>query len=152
MQSKAIYQNLVELIEGENVTEYLGVQKWEVPLPAQLAGDAKGNFPSFIRKTDQERCLSGDTLVDTVDGYKTIKEICDNKLNILVKSYNHTTNEHEFKPIIGWSSMTRRKGWIKIKTKSGKELIMTNNHRVWVDDLQCYRLASNLKIGDLLKI
>jgi len=55
MQSKAIYQNLVELIEGEDVTEILGVQKWEVPLPAQLAGDAKGNFPSFIRKTDQER-------------------------------------------------------------------------------------------------
>jgi RNA ligase (TIGR02306 family) len=41
--------------EGADCTEYLGVQKWEVPLPAQLAGDAKGNFPSFIRKTDQER-------------------------------------------------------------------------------------------------
>ena len=43
------------LKEGDDLTEILGVQKWEVPLPAQLAGTVKGNFPSFIRKTDQER-------------------------------------------------------------------------------------------------
>jgi len=41
--------------EGHDLTEELGVQKWEVPLSPQLAGVAKGNFPSFIRKTDQER-------------------------------------------------------------------------------------------------
>ena len=41
--------------EGDDVTEFLGVQKWEVPLSPQLAGKAKGNFPSFIRKTDQQR-------------------------------------------------------------------------------------------------
>lgn len=40
---------------GYDMSDALGVQKWEVPVPAQLAGDAKGNFPSFIRKTDQER-------------------------------------------------------------------------------------------------
>jgi hypothetical protein len=32
------------------------VVKWEVELPASLKGQAKGTFPSFIRKTDQERC------------------------------------------------------------------------------------------------
>jgi len=41
--------------ENTDVTEILGVQKWEIPLSPQLAGKAKGNFPSFIRKTDQER-------------------------------------------------------------------------------------------------
>lgn len=41
--------------EGADVTELLGIQKWEAPLSAQLAGKAKGNFPSFIPKTDQER-------------------------------------------------------------------------------------------------
>lgn len=45
-----------ELInEGDDVTELLGILKYEKPLPAQLAGMAKGNFPSFIPKTDQER-------------------------------------------------------------------------------------------------
>lgn len=45
----------VNVKEGHDLTEFLGVQKWEVPLSPQLAGVAKGNFPSFIRKTDQER-------------------------------------------------------------------------------------------------
>lgn len=45
----------VKHLEGEDVTEFLGVQKWELPLSPQLAGKAKGNFPSFLKKTDQER-------------------------------------------------------------------------------------------------
>lgn len=40
---------------GIDVTEKLGIQKWEAPIPAQLAGKMKGYFPSFLRKTDQER-------------------------------------------------------------------------------------------------
>ena len=41
--------------EGEDVSELLGIVKWEMPMNAQLAGMAKGNFPSLIPKTDQER-------------------------------------------------------------------------------------------------
>ena len=42
-------------IEDADVTEVLGIQKWEREIPSQLAGVSRGNFPSFIRKTDQER-------------------------------------------------------------------------------------------------
>lgn len=41
--------------EGDDVSEYLNIQKWEMTVPAQLAGQVKGNFPSLIPKTDQER-------------------------------------------------------------------------------------------------
>lgn len=41
--------------EGSDVTEVLGIKKWEAVLPAQLAGEAKGLFPSLIPRTDQER-------------------------------------------------------------------------------------------------
>jgi RNA ligase (TIGR02306 family) len=41
--------------EGLDVTDHLGIVKWELPMNAQLAGMAKGNFPSEIPKTDQER-------------------------------------------------------------------------------------------------
>jgi RNA ligase (TIGR02306 family) len=41
---------------GHNLTKQLGIQKWEPPIPSQLQGVMKGNFPSFIPKTDQERC------------------------------------------------------------------------------------------------
>ena len=40
---------------GSDVSSILGIQKWEAPIPAQLQGVTKGNFPSFIKKTDQER-------------------------------------------------------------------------------------------------
>lgn len=40
---------------GDDVTELLDVQKWDPPLPACLAGEVEGYFPTFIRKTDQER-------------------------------------------------------------------------------------------------
>ena len=39
----------------EDVSEVLGIIKWEMPMNAQLAGMARGNFPSLIPKTDQER-------------------------------------------------------------------------------------------------
>lgn len=41
--------------ESSDLTETLGIQKWEKPVPTQLAGKMKGSFPSFIPKTDQER-------------------------------------------------------------------------------------------------
>lgn len=40
---------------GKDVTELLGIVKYEPPIPAELAGKVKGGFPSFIPKTDEER-------------------------------------------------------------------------------------------------
>lgn len=39
-----------------DLSTILGIKKWEAALHASLAGQAEGLFPSFIRKTDQERC------------------------------------------------------------------------------------------------
>lgn len=41
--------------EDDDLTETLGIKKWEKVIPAQLAGVCKGNFPTRIPKTDQER-------------------------------------------------------------------------------------------------
>ena len=46
---------MIELVVGNDVTEVLGIVKYEPPIPAELAGKVKGLFPSFIRKTDEER-------------------------------------------------------------------------------------------------
>lgn len=45
----------VSIEEGDDVTEVLGILKYEKPIPAQLAGMVEGAFPSFIPKTDQPR-------------------------------------------------------------------------------------------------
>ncbi|MFC4159409.1 RNA ligase (ATP) [Chitinimonas lacunae] len=33
----------------------LGIEKWEAPIPAEMAGEVEGPFPAYLRKTDQER-------------------------------------------------------------------------------------------------
>lgn len=60
--------NIVDIdpVEGLDVTQLLGIQKWEAPIPAQLAGEVRGDFPSFIPKTDQERVQN---LVDALDDW-----------------------------------------------------------------------------------
>ncbi len=45
----------VEIVEGNDVTEILGVMKYDPPIPAQLAGKVRGNFPSWLIKSDQGR-------------------------------------------------------------------------------------------------
>ncbi len=45
--------------EGDDVTNLLEISKYEPPIPVDLAGEAKGAFPSFLSKTDETRiqCL-----------------------------------------------------------------------------------------------
>ena len=51
----AQFASAYNLPEGMDVSEMLGIVKYEPPVPAQLAGKVKGSFPSFLRKTDEER-------------------------------------------------------------------------------------------------
>ena len=44
-----------EAIVGEDVTDELGIQKFEPPTPASLTGQVVGPFPASIQKTDEER-------------------------------------------------------------------------------------------------
>ena len=44
-----------EIHEGMDVSDLLNIVKYEPPVPACLAGKARGGFPSFIPRTDQER-------------------------------------------------------------------------------------------------
>jgi len=48
-----VYTEMLEV--GKDVSQLLGIQKYEPPIPAELAGKVKGLFPSFLRKTDEER-------------------------------------------------------------------------------------------------
>jgi RNA ligase (TIGR02306 family) len=41
--------------EGADVTELLGVRKWEPPAPVGMGGKVKGGFPGFLPKTDETR-------------------------------------------------------------------------------------------------
>lgn len=50
------FSDILHVSEGQDVTEWLGIQKWEPPIAPQLAGQVRGAFPThLIPKTDQER-------------------------------------------------------------------------------------------------
>jgi RNA ligase (TIGR02306 family) len=57
--------NECELADND-LTLHLGIIKWERSLHPSLAGTARGNFPSFIPKTDEERVQNLDR---TLEGY-----------------------------------------------------------------------------------
>src|SRR5271165_4747878 len=52
----ALYKKGAEELAQRDFSELLGVVLYEPPIPTQLGGQVRGNFPSFIQKTDQERC------------------------------------------------------------------------------------------------
>jgi len=62
---------------GDDVTELLGVTKYEPPLHL-TAGDTKGVFPHFIPKTDEIRIQSVPDLIDELQGVEVyISTKCD---------------------------------------------------------------------------
>lgn len=64
--------------EGEDVTDILGVTKYEPSIPAQLAGEVKGSFPSHSIKTDEERLQN---LIECYDEYKMNEWIVTEKID-----------------------------------------------------------------------
>ncbi len=52
---------------NDDWAETLGVVKYDPPVPAELAGQVKGSFPSFIQKTDQERIQNMPEILDDLE-------------------------------------------------------------------------------------
>lgn len=58
------------ILEDSDVTEFLGITKYEPPIPACLSGLMKGKFPSFIPKTDETRVQVLQKVLDKYTGEK----------------------------------------------------------------------------------
>jgi tRNA-binding EMAP/Myf-like protein len=138
--------------EGLDVTEILGIIKYEPPIPANLVGKVKGIFPSFIPKTDEERCLSEDTIIITENGPITIKEICETKYSGKVLSYNPISNEDEMNFINSHSIQKNNSDWYEIELESGKIIRTTGNHRIWLPELRCFREVKELLGDEIVKV
>ena len=50
-----LFPELTTLELGADLTDLLKITKYEPPIPVNLSGEVRGYFPSFIRKTDEER-------------------------------------------------------------------------------------------------
>lgn len=53
---------------GDDVTEVIGITKYEIPESTSLGGNPKGNFPAFIPKTDETRIQSIKSVLEEYEG------------------------------------------------------------------------------------
>ena len=160
-------------IEGTDVADLLGIQKWEAPIPAHLAGQAAGDWPAGVQKTDQQRiqtlrkewesewkyfewevteklegCLFEGTLVSTPAGVVPIERI---KVGDKVVSYNPDTCSDEVQVVTGTLHRSNVEDWIEIELEDGTVVTMTPNHLVYLPEYRCYRRADQLIVGDITK-
>lgn len=101
-------------------------------------------------KMDGENCLDGDTLILTENGYKPIREICENKYLGKVLSYNINDSNIEFSNItnhiIKESSIYDE--WYEIEIENGEIIKLTGDHYVFLPKLNCYRKVKELNEND----
>lgn len=64
--------------EGADVTEVLGIKKYEPPIPENMVGKMRSTFPSFIPKTDETRLQ---TVPQVLEKYKDITFYASEKLD-----------------------------------------------------------------------
>lgn len=69
---------------GSDVTDALGILKWERPLPSALQGISLGYFPSELRKTDQERVQNCRELLDVPDRWETSIKLDGSSMTVYI--------------------------------------------------------------------
>lgn len=101
---------------GDDVTDVLGVQKWEPQVPSCLSGKVRCHFPGWCPKTDETRVQSYPEILDELRGvpcYSTVKidgtsttymhqggeiHVCSRRLSYVEDSKNaHWQNFHKLK-------------------------------------------------------
>jgi len=66
------------LASGLDVTAVLGIQQYVPPEPVSVGGDALGNFPAFIPKTDESRVQAYPGVLDELYGMAAVATVkCD---------------------------------------------------------------------------
>jgi len=99
---------------GADLTDFLDIKKWEAPIPAELSGQVKGNFPGFIPKTDQERCQNyrEEIFVDNEDSRYEITMKLDG--TSFTAYYNAVEEVHGTEPVVGgqmaWAELVAHDG------------------------------------------
>ena len=103
-------------------------------------------------KMDGENCLDGDSVINTEDGPRTIKDICEHPYETTrVMSYNGYIEEYQ--DVIASNIVDGfADEWFEITTDSGHILRLTGDHEVWVENLMVYKKVSDLDGTEVLRI
>ena len=113
----------------------------------------KHNQYPYIGQPKFDGCISGDTTLITENGKKKAMDVYQDKDKFIL-SRNLTNGKDEMKPILDHLKDTetsiKTPKWYIIKTSTGKELKVTENHLIYLPELDVWRSVDNLVIGDKL--
>ena len=98
----------------------------------------------------EEKCVSADTIVETENGKKTIKEVVEGDDKFVV-SINEENGDLELAEITDrWSKDTDNE-WYEIETESGKKIKITGNDFLKLSN-GAYRRVDKLQVDDEVMI
>jgi ribonucleoside-diphosphate reductase alpha chain len=142
--------SIVRKVRAKDIWDQIIDAAWTSAEPGLLFWDTvKRNTPTEAYKSlgygnvSTNPCVTGDTIVRTNAGPKTVKELSDNKANFYVQAFDIETNEIVIKPAIAFKTKDNAK-ILQITTKSGKKIKLTPDHRV-------YTQRGWVEAGDLTK-
>lgn len=97
-------------------------------------------------------CVEASTLIETSEGIFTIKEIVDNKKQVLIKAFDTELNKIIWVPIDDYYMIPNDGDWYEIELEDGRKLTITGNNPVWLPELNCYRRVDELDGSEKLLI
>lgn len=103
-------------------------------------------------KKDGENCLSEDSILQTDQGLKTIRDICEAASPLSVLSWNHARQQEEYRAVTGVAIASECDDWYELETADGQLLRLTGQHQVWVENEQCYKRVCALTGAEELRL
>ena len=163
----------VEVFLGQDVGSLLNIEKFSPIIPTCMSGEVcyigrentinydienLKRYPDILQEGENvsvteklHGCADYDILVETQEyGVLKIGEICEKEIICSVKSFNISKQEIEFQNIEGFSILENNDNWYEILCSNGTILKLTGNHKIWVQNLQCYRKIEDLDGSEIL--
>lgn len=114
--------------------------------------ERKHKFPAWIKKTDEDRCLIGNTKIQTDKGIFRIADIVNKKLDVKIKSYNSYTGKIEYKPITSYQKYPNNEELLEIEypyhpyANKKNRVVCSKDHKFFVNGT--YVKAEDIVVGD----
>jgi len=139
-------------IPAEDLWEKIAVAAWQCADPGVQYDTTINEWHTCAsdgRINASNPCVTGDTLVATVDGTKAVRELVGHRFIAMIDSLTHASTERGF-------FFTGNKPVFALLAADGTELLKaTDNHRVLVvtdDGGEAWREVGDLRIGDRLAV
>lgn len=108
------------------------------------------NVGKWFLSQKLDGCVHYDSLIKTKKhGYMKIGDFVESCTDDLVLSFDHKKKRNEYKRVLnhvknGNDISEETFQWFEIILDDGKKLKLTGNHRVWCENISCYRRVDEL--------